>query len=117
MGTYIKKPIFQTAVQILSAAALSDTYTMLKDGFFYWAGWQADGSVTETATVEFISLDGATYDITFDTSNITGLAYLYNPTKKIFLRKGDGIKITCSKATATETVKSTICVQEVETYE
>jgi len=117
MSQYIQRPIFTTKQQLLSSAVLSSTYTMLKNGFFFWAGFQADGSITETATVVFDSLDGAAYDILFDTTNITGTAYLYNPTKKIFLRKGDGIKITCSKATATETVSSTICVQEVDTHE
>ena len=118
MPPYIKKPIFTTTQQDLSAAVLSSTYTMLKDGFFYWAGFKADGNITETATVEFISVDGSAYNIAFDTTNISAdNSYLYNPTKPIFLRKGDGVKITCSKATATETVSSTIVCQERESHE
>ncbi len=110
-------PRVQTAQQLLSSAALSDTYTLLKDGYFQWAGFQADGSITETATVSIISSDGSAYDIVLDTTNISGgTNYIFNPTNKILLRAGDGIKITCTKATATETVSSTISVEEIETY-
>ena len=118
MPHYIHRPIFQTASQLLSSAALSDTYEMLKDGFFFWAGLKADGNITETVTVEFDSLDGATYDIILKTQNLSSATdFAYIPGAPIFLRKGDKIKITCTKATATETVYSTICVQEVPTHE
>ena len=83
---YVNKPIAQTASQLLSSAALSDTYEMTKDGWFHWAGLEANGAITETATVVFDSLDGATYDIILKTTNISAdTSFLYNPTKPIRL--------------------------------
>ena len=114
---YKLTPRVQTKQQDLSSAALSDTYTLLKDGYFQWAGFMADGGITETATVSIISADGAAYNIILDTTNISGgTNYLYNPNNKILLRKGDGVKITCTKATATETVSSTISIEEINTH-
>lgn len=117
MHGYINTPVRQTASQLLSSAALSDTYTMLQDGFFHWAGLKADGTITETVTVEFNSADGAANDIIWKSTNLSSATnFFYQPGHPIFLKKGDAVTITCTKATATETVKSTMFIEEVNSH-
>lgn len=100
--------------QDLTSGSLSFTKGYAEDVTVAQIMLSASTDITETVTVNFISKDGAEYNVKIDESSLVNDAdYVFRPAGRLILKKGDGIQVTCTNANTTGTVYVTIITETI----
>lgn len=101
--------------QALASGALSTTKTYSYDTRVRQVMVHASTAISETITVTFDSADGSNYDTLLASTTLSSATdYVFRPAGILILRKGDGIKVTCTNNGGTGTVYGTVQVEGLE---
>lgn len=87
--------------QELSEDSLSEVWTAERDMELCQVLLNLGSTLTsETVAVIFDSGQGSNYDVTLD-DELTASAYIFRPTGRCLIRKGDAVRVTCTNANLT----------------
>ena len=76
--------------------------------------FKAASNISETVTITRISAEGATYEFLLDSTALSAAqTVIYNPAGRIFLKRGDTLRVAATSATATAMVYVEIQYREV----
>lgn len=104
----------KTSSQDLSQGALSYTTAFTRAFKLEQVLVKASVNISETITVTLDSAAGATYDTVLDTADLQGeSSYVFRPTGQANFQAGDEIKVQCTNANLTGTVKLIIKTSEI----
>jgi len=108
--------ITETETQALGAGALAYSYTFLKDGYLDRVEAHFSGACSQTLTIVRDALAGAAYDTTLVSQALGGVTdYTYQPTRRIYFRKGDILLVGITSGGAT-TAGVTVFMEEDPTW-
>ncbi len=100
--------------QNLANGALSFTTSVGRESRLTHAYVKASEPITETITITLISALGSDYDIEIAKRTLTaGRNFSLRPDEQIDLQAGDEIKVECTNANVTGTVKGAVKMSEL----
>ncbi len=103
----------KTASQDLSLGALSYTTDFGRRFKLNMVALKATTGITETVTITLSSGQGTTYNVVLASYNLEGeSSYVWRPEGDLILYAGDEIKVECTNANLTGTIKALVKASE-----
>lgn len=106
---YIK----ETFTQDLTSGSLTFEYESTYDMQLKQITIKASTNITETIDVTIVQKEGTSFDILIDSSTLNSESNYVLVDKKVYLKRGDKLRVTCTNANTTSTISGTL-LMEVE---